>query len=61
MLVKYVADYKESYNKVANRLAREFSNCFCKEDSSIDWEKLVEFNSFLGGIYVKRKRNNHEL
>ena len=28
---KYVADYKESYNRAANR--------------SIDWEKLVEFNS----------------
>lgn len=42
---KYVADYKESYNKAANRLVREFSNSFCKEDGSIDWEKLVEFNS----------------
>lgn len=42
---KYVADYKESYNKAANRLVREFSNRFCKSDGSIDWEKLVEFNS----------------
>lgn len=42
---KYVTDYKESYNKAANRLVREFSNSFCKEDGSIDWEKLVEFNS----------------
>ena len=42
---KYVANYKESYNKAANRLVREFSNSFCKEDGSIDWEKLVEFNS----------------
>ena len=42
---QYVADYKESYNKAANRLVREFSNSFCKEDGSIDWEKLVEFNS----------------
>ena len=23
----------------------EFSNSFCREDGSIDWEKLVEFNS----------------
>lgn len=36
---------KESYNKAFNRLLREFSNKFCKEDGSIDWEKLVEFNS----------------
>ncbi len=42
---KYVASYKESYNKASNRLVREFSNKFCKEDGSIDWEKLVEFNS----------------
>lgn len=42
---QYVASYKESYNKAANRLIREFSNSFCKENGSIDWEKLVEFNS----------------
>lgn len=42
---QYVAAYKESYNKAFNRLVREFSNDFCKEDGSIDWEKLVEFNS----------------
>lgn len=41
---KYVVDYKESYNKAANILVREFSNSFCKENESIDWEKLVEFN-----------------
>ena len=42
---QYVSLYKESYNKAFNRLVREFSNKFCKEDGSIDWEKLVEFNS----------------
>lgn len=42
---QYVTSYKESYNKAANRLVREFSNSFCKEDGSIDWDKLVEFNS----------------
>lgn len=42
---QYVACYKESYHKAANRLVREFSNSFCREDGSIDWEKLVEFNS----------------
>jgi len=42
---KYVADYKESYSKASNRLVREFSNMFCMEDGSINWEKLVEFNS----------------
>ena len=42
---QYVAAYKESYNKAFNRLVREFSIKFCKKDGSIDWEKLVEFNS----------------
>ncbi len=42
---KYIASYKESYNKAFNRLVREFSNDFCKADGSIDWNKLVEFNS----------------
>ena len=42
---QYVASFKESYNKASNRLVREFSNQFCTEDGSIDWEKLVEFNS----------------
>lgn len=42
---KYIAKYQESYNKAANRLVREFAIDFCKDDGSIDWDKLVEFNS----------------
>ena len=42
---QYVASYKESYNRAFNRLVKEFSIKFCKADGSIDWEKLVEFNS----------------
>ncbi len=42
---KYVTDFDESYQKAANRLVKEFTNEFCNEDGSIDWEKLVEFNS----------------
>lgn len=42
---QYVAAYKESYNRASNRLVREFANLFCKDDGSIDWAKLVEFNS----------------
>lgn len=41
----HVAAFKESYAKASNRLVREFSNSFCREDGGIDWEKLVEFNS----------------
>lgn len=42
---KYVEDFDTSYQKAANRLVREFTVEFCFEDGSIDWEKLVEFNS----------------
>ncbi len=42
---QYIAEYKENYTKACNRLVREFSNQFCMPDGSIDWEKLVEFNS----------------
>lgn len=37
--------FRESYDALVNRLDREFLNDFCKEDGSIDWEKLVRFNS----------------
>ncbi len=42
---QYVEEYKKSYNRASNRLVREFSINFCKDDGSIDWERLVEFNS----------------
>ncbi len=42
---QYATKYKESYSKASNRLVREFSSIFCRDDGSIDWEKLVEFNS----------------
>ena len=42
---KYVEDFDTSYQKAANRLVREFTQQFCFEDGSINWEKLVEFNS----------------
>lgn len=42
---QYVANFDESYQKASNRLVKEFTNEFCNEDGSIDWEKMVEFNS----------------
>lgn len=42
---EYVEDFDISYQKAANRLVREFTQMFCFQDGSIDWEKLVEFNS----------------
>lgn len=34
-----------SYSKMINLFTKEFSDTFCKQDGSIDWEKLVRFNS----------------
>lgn len=42
---KYNDDFKASYEKAKNRLVKEFTVEFCQDDGSIDWEKLVEFNS----------------
>lgn len=42
---KYAEKFEASYQKAANRLIREFTQEFCFEDGSINWEKLVEFNS----------------
>lgn len=42
---KYVEEFDTSYQKAANRLVREFTQEFCRADGSIDWEKLVAFNS----------------
>lgn len=42
---KYVEDFDASYQRAGNRLVKEFTTEFCLEDGSIDWEKLVKFNS----------------
>ena len=42
---KYLEEFTASYDRAANRLVREFSNLFCLEDGTIDWNALVEFNS----------------
>jgi len=47
---KYVADFDESYT--ANRLVKEFTNEFCNEDGSIDWENLLS-------LIRESKRNNN--
>lgn len=39
------ADFEKSYAMVINKFTKEFLATFCFEDGSIDWEKLVKFNS----------------
>ncbi len=38
-------DFMESYFQMINKFTKQFANTFCKENGSIDWEKLVHFNS----------------
>lgn len=42
---KYVEEFDDAYQRAANRLVKEFTNQFCLDDGSIDWERLVIFNS----------------
>ena len=37
--------FEISYAQTINKFTRQFSNEFCFENGSIDWEKLVRFNS----------------
>ena len=41
----YLEKFRESYNKASNRLVSQFTNLFCNEDGSINWDKLVKYNS----------------
>lgn len=41
----FLSKYRESYNKASNRLVKQFTENFCDEDGSINWDRLVAFNS----------------
>jgi len=38
-------DFMQSYAQMINKFTKEFADTFCKNDGSIDWDKLVRFNS----------------
>lgn len=38
-------DFMESYSQMINKFTKEFANDFCGDNGSIDWIKLVKFNS----------------
>lgn len=38
-------NFQKQYSNTINRFVREFLSDFCKADGSIDWEKIVIFNS----------------
>lgn len=38
-------DFMKSYAQMINKFTRQFANDFCDKNGSIDWQKLVKFNS----------------
>jgi len=41
----YVKEFEVAYSRAENRMIRDFTLKYCKEDGSIDWNRLLEFNS----------------
>lgn len=37
--------FSQSYSQMLNKFTKQFTNEFCNNDGSIDWPKLVKFNS----------------
>lgn len=48
-------DFIQLYAKVITKFTAAFISDFCKKDFSIDWEKLVEFNSSITAPPKKKK------
>lgn len=42
---EYAKQFDEAYNRALNRMLREFTTNYCLSDGSINWDKLVQFNS----------------
>lgn len=38
-------DFIQSYSQMINKFTKEFADTFCLDNGSIDWDKLVRFNS----------------
>ena len=43
---EYAKAFEDAYSKAENRMIREFTIKYCKEDGSIDWDALIKFNSY---------------
>lgn len=42
---EYAQQFEEAYAKAENRMVREFTVKYCREDGAIDWDALIKFNS----------------
>jgi hypothetical protein len=43
-------EYDRLYSSLINRFTSEFLSAFCKENGEIDWNRLVQYNSSIGGL-----------
>ena len=46
------SEFQKSYAQMINKFTKQFANDYCNDDGTIEWEKLVQFNSG-----VKKKQN----
>ena len=42
---EFTSTFENSYANAQNRMLRDFTKDYCKDDGSIDWDKLIKFNS----------------
>ena len=42
---EFAKDFEEAYSRAQNRMVRDFTVKYCKKDGTIDWDKLVKYNS----------------
>lgn len=42
---EFAARFEEAYHKAQNRMIRDFTTKYCKEDGAIDWDTFIKFNS----------------
>lgn len=42
---EFAAAFEEAYNHAQNRMVRDFTLNYCNDDGSINWAKLIEYNS----------------
>ena len=42
---EYAKNFEVAYAKAENRMVREFTIKYCRDDGSIDWDMLLRFNS----------------
>ncbi|PMQ18422.1 PmeII family type II restriction endonuclease [Janthinobacterium sp. AD80] len=56
--IKHRPEFQQSFDQAKNRFAKEFLIDFSNEDGSINWDKLLEFNS--GAVRPKQTRKKKD-